>query len=149
MGSSEIRAALPEKGFWRQVGDGINSWFDGAGWYLTMLMAKSGSLGPEIGAQSREIERTMAAGILAINSNREQARAAASAVFQEYPWPSGARFGTGAFMGRGGKIGTGSGVLLGTAVAQGSMAHHAFRAGEAGVSPESMMLAAVAGEVCR
>lgn len=148
--ANEIQSVLPKKGFWRQISDGINTWFDGAGWFLTMQLAKTGALGPEIGAQSREIERTMAAGLLAAESNPGQTASALSAIKQQYPWQTGARFATGAFMTRGwgAKPGVGNSLLLGTAVGEGSMAHSAFNAGKWGISPDVLLVAAVAGEVC-
>jgi hypothetical protein len=38
-----------------------------------MFMAKQGWLGPEIGAQSRQIERTMAAGLVGVYQNPQAA----------------------------------------------------------------------------
>lgn len=112
-------------------------------------MAKQGWLGPEIGAQSRQIERTMAASLIAVHQNPQQARSAAWAAAQTYPWQAGARLGTGAFMAGRTGVGTGNGVLLGGAATQGTLAHLAFDAGELGISPEAAAFAALTGETCQ
>jgi RHS repeat-associated protein len=143
-----IKANLPEKEIGRQLVDGFDSYFDGLGWGLTMFAAKQGWLGPEIGAQSRQIERTLAVGLVAIHENTPKANSAAWAAIQTYPWQAGARLGTGTFMAGSTRIGFGSGVLAGTAAGQGSLAHLAFDAGESGMSPQAMALAALAGVRC-
>lgn len=147
--SSDVKAVLPKKAVGRQLVDGFDSYFDGLGWALTMFAAKQGWLGPEIGAQSRQIERTMAAGLMVVAQNPQQANSAAWAAIQTYPWQAGARMGTGAFMAGSTRIGAGNGVLAGTAAAEGSLAHLAFNAGENGISPEALALAALTGQVCQ
>lgn len=118
--SSDVKAVLPKKAVGRQLVDGFDSYFDGLGWALTMFAAKQGWLGPEIGAQSRQIERTMAAGLMVVYQNPQQANSAAWAAAQTYPWQAGSRLGTGIFMTGSTRIGAGNGVLAGTAAAQGS-----------------------------
>jgi hypothetical protein len=114
-----------------------------------MFMAKQGWLGPEIGAQSRQIERTMAAGLVGVYQNPQAASSAASAAIQTYPWQFGARLGTNTFLAARTGLNFEGGVLLGFASAEGSLAHLAFNAGENGLSPEAITLATAVGHICR
>jgi hypothetical protein len=147
--TQSIKERLKKKSAGKQLLDGFNSYFDGLGWAATMFAGNQGWLGPEVGSQAQQITRTMAGGLAVATRNPQQAASAARAALETYPWQVGSRVATGTFVSLATRIGFKNGFLLAIAAAEGSMAHAAFNAGERGLTPEDLAMAALAGEVCK
>jgi hypothetical protein len=144
---------LPKKSFAKQVGDGIDSLFDGLGWALTMFAARGGGLGPEIQAQAEQIDHTLA-NVASVAVDRPAAAGSvALAAVETYPYQIGARAATNIAVTRGlsyltkGAVSTNSSYASAGAATYGTFAHEAFVLGGS-LTYDDLAVSAATGFIC-